>query len=122
MLRATLFGMKVDIKIQSISDIITNSSSEIFCRIQSDKLNEIFEILKPLFPNTDSEMGPYIYLEKDEEDYEEDYEDYYENSTPCITISFPSCFTGYEEFYAEGLINILNKYFGNENYSIKYGY
>ena len=117
MLEKTLFGMKIDIKIQSISDIITNSSSEVFCRIQSNQLIEIFEVLKPLFPNTDSEMGPIIYLEKE---YDEDYEN--EDATPYITINFPSGFTGYEEIYSEGLIAILDKYFGNENYSIQYGY
>lgn len=111
--------MKVDIKIQSISDIITNSSSEVFCRIQSDKLNEIFEILKPLFPNTDPEMGPYIHLE-DYEDYED--EEYYEDLIPCITINFPSSFTGYEEFYIKGLTAILDQFFGSKNYSIKYEY
>lgn len=114
MLEKTLFGMKVDIKIQSISDIITNSSSEVFCQIYSDRLNDMFEILKPLFPNKDSEIGPTIRLEKEE------YED--EDSTPRITINFPSSFTGYEEIYSEGLIAILDKYFGNENYSIRYGY
>ena len=109
--------MKIDIKIQSISDIITNSSSEIFCCIQSDKLNEVFEILKPLFPNIDPEMGPVIYSEKE---YDDDYEN--EDSKPYIIINFPSYFTGYEEIYSEGLISILDKYIGNENYSIQYGY
>lgn len=117
MLKKTRFGMKIDIKIQSISDIITNSSSEVFCRIQSDQLIEIFEVLKPLFPNIDSDIGPTIYLEKE---YDDDYEN--EDSTPCIIINFPSSFTGYEEFYSEGLTAILDKYFGNENYSIRYGY
>lgn len=106
--------MKVDIKIQSISDIITNSSSEVFCCIQSDQLIEIFEILKPLFPNTDSDIGPTIHLEK------ESYID--EDLTPCVTINFPNHFSGYEKFYSEGLTAILDKYFGNENYSIQYEY
>lgn len=44
----TVFGMKVDIKIQSISDIITNSSSEVYLKTCSgceDDLKEIIDIL-----------------------------------------------------------------------------
>lgn len=38
------------IPIQSFSDIITNSSSEIFCTISGADLDAIYELLKPLFP------------------------------------------------------------------------
>lgn len=44
----TVFGMKVDIKIQSISDIITNSSSEVYLRTWygcEDDLKEIIDAL-----------------------------------------------------------------------------
>ena len=36
--------------VQSASDVITNSSSSVFCRIESEKnLDTIYEMLKPLF-------------------------------------------------------------------------
>lgn len=106
-------GLTIVINIQTLGDVITNSSSEVFCWITSNRLNEIVEILKPLFPNTDSEMGPTLNV------YEEGYWD--EDSTPCISIDFPYGMEGYEEFYRRGLKAILDQYFGSENYSIKYG-
>ena len=39
----------ITIKIQSISDIITNSSSEVFCTITGKDIEAIAELLKPLF-------------------------------------------------------------------------
>ena len=81
MLLTMLCGVKIDIKVQSFGDVITNSSSEVFCTIHSDRLNEIVEILTPLFPNQDSEMGPTLHV------YEEGYRD--DDSTPCISIDFP---------------------------------
>lgn len=106
------FGVKIDIKTQTVSDLITNSSSEVFCRIQSDRLKEIIEILRPLFPNTDSEMGPTLcYWEEDQWD---------DNSPSLITIEFPYGMEGYEEFYKQGLKAVLDQYFGSENYSITY--
>lgn len=106
-------GLTIVIKLQSFGDVITNSSSEVFCWIHSDRLNEIVEILTPLFPNKDSEMGPTLNV------YEEGYWD--EDSTPCISIDFPYGMEGYEEFYRKGLTAILDQFFGSENYSIKYG-
>ena len=41
------FGLTIVIKLQSFGDVITNSSSEVFCCIYSDRLNEIVEILNP---------------------------------------------------------------------------
>ena len=47
--------------IQSTSDVITNSSSSVFCRIESEKnLDTIYEMLKPLFKGDyydECEMG-----------------------------------------------------------------
>lgn len=106
-------GLTIVIKLQSFGDVITNSSSEVFCWIHSDRLNEIVEILNPLFPNKDSEMGPVLNV------YEEGYWD--EDSTPCISIDFPYGMEGYEEFYRKGLTAILDQLLGSENYSIKYG-
>lgn len=107
-----LNGVIIDIKIQSFGDIITNSSSEVFCWIHSDRLNEIVEILNPLFPNKDSEMGPVLHV------YEEGYWD--DDSTSCISIDFPYGMEGYEEFYRRGLTAILDQILGSENYTITY--
>lgn len=38
--------------IQSFSDVVTNSSSEIFCTITGNDLDSIYELLKPLFPSS----------------------------------------------------------------------
>jgi hypothetical protein len=102
--------VKIGIKIQSFGDVITNSSSEVFCTIHSDRLNEIVEILIPLFPNKDSEMGPTLHV----------YEEGWEDSRPCISIDFPYGMEGYEEFYRKGLTAILDQFFGSENYTITY--
>ena len=112
MLLVMLCGVRIDIKVQSFGDVITNSSSEVFCTIHSDRLNEIVEILIPLFPNKDSEMGPTLHV------YEEGYRD--NDTTPCISIDFPYGMEGYEEFYRKGLTAILDQFFGSENYTITY--
>lgn len=104
--------MIIDIKIQSLSDLITNSSSEVFCRIFSDRLEEVVAILSPLFPNQDSEMGPTLsYWKQGEWD---------EDSPSFISIEFPLGVEGYEEFYKKGLEATLNQFFGSENYTITY--
>lgn len=53
------------IPVQSISDLITNSSSEIFCTITGNDLDSIYELLKPLFPSSYgySDMEPTLYME-----------------------------------------------------------
>lgn len=53
--------LKITFKVQSISDIITNSSSEVFLRIDSkdEKThNEIYKVMQELFPGNDYEMSP----------------------------------------------------------------
>ena len=57
--------MKIKINIQTVSDIITNSSSEVFCTITGQDIKAIKDIIIPLFPNTDSEMGPVAYLKEE---------------------------------------------------------
>ena len=105
--------MKIKIKIQSISDIITNSSSEVFCTIKGLDLNAIHEVLKPLFPNDDSEMGPTInYWREGEWD---------DDSEAFITIDMPYGLEGVSEFYKKGLEAILDKYFGG-HFNIEYDY
>lgn len=50
--------------IQSFSDVVTNSSSEIFCTITGNDLDSIYELLKPLFPSSYgySDMEPTLYM------------------------------------------------------------
>ena len=38
------------IPVQTVSDLITNSSSEIFCTITGDDLKAIYDLLKPILP------------------------------------------------------------------------
>lgn len=105
--------MKINIKIQSVSDIITNSSSEVFCTIKGLDLEVINEILKPLFPNDDSEMSPTIRYWKEGE--------WDEGSEAFITVDMPYGLEGVSGFYKAGLEAILDKYFGG-HYHIKYEY
>lgn len=52
--------------IQSISDIITNSSSEVFLEITSGEqsaLNTVFDLLKNYFPEDDADLYPVVNME-----------------------------------------------------------
>ena len=52
--------------IQSISDITTNSSSEVFLEITSGEqsaLNTIFDLLKNYFPEDDADLYPVVNME-----------------------------------------------------------
>ena len=106
----TVFGMNVDIKIQSISDIITNSSSEVFCKITGNNLDEIWSILQPLFPGVDSELEPVLrYYEDNEWD---------EGIPENIVLEFPYRLESVSEFYKAGLEAILK----DLNCNIEYEY
>lgn len=93
--------VKVSINIQSFSDVITNSSSEIFCTITGKDLRAIYELLKPLFPGCDSELEPVLY---DEDNIIQLWLPY--GDQPI-------------EFYRVGLEAVLDKYF-KDNYKIEY--
>lgn len=112
---------KIGIPIQSVSDLITNSSSEVFCRISSeDYLSEIWDLLAPIFTSDDSELAPEIV-----ERYLEDEKEYLSveeiKSLPYrwIEVEFPYCMSEAKEFYKAGLEAILSKNFG-EDYEITY--
>ena len=104
-------GVIIDIKVQSINNLITNSSSEVFCTITGQDIQAIYEILKPLFTEWDPELYPYISL------YEEN--EWNDGSPALISIHLPYGYSGVEEFYKEGLPAILDKYLGG-HYTIKY--
>ena len=103
----------VVIKVQSISDIITNSSSEVFCTITGKDLEVAYQVLKPFFPGEDSEMEPTMsYYEKGEWDDED--------SPPQVVIWMPYGFDGVTTFYRAGLKAFLDQVIGENNYSIDY--
>lgn len=91
------------IPVQSIGDLITNSSSEVFILDTGNDLDSIYELLKPLFPSSYgySDMEPTLYMEDG-----------------VITLWIP-----YGEqpvdFYRAGLEAILDKHF-KDNYKIEY--
>lgn len=112
----------LNIKVQSVSDIITNSSSEVFCRIESDNsLDLIKEILRPLFDSGD--YSPYITeVDLDDEEFEEWCSDW-ETRTPrkWLEVNMPYALTDTIEFYKAGLEAILANKVPND-YQIIYDY
>lgn len=50
----------IQINIQSVSDIITNSSSEVFCTITGKDTKSIYETLSPLFKG-DHDYAPFFF-------------------------------------------------------------
>ena len=113
--------VKIGIPIQSVSDIITNSSSEVFCIISSDDhLDEIWDLLSPMFISDDPEISPEIterYLE-DEKEYLS-MEEIKSLPYKWIEVGFPYSMSNAKDFYRAGLEAILSKNFG-EDYKIVY--
>lgn len=105
MLETMLCGMNLDIKIQSFGDVITNSSSEIFCTIESANIQEIYHILQPLFEDAYYDLDPTIHYNQEKE---------------VISVYLPYDFSRVGNFYRAGLEAILDRNIGNENYSISY--
>lgn len=99
-----------------MSDLITNSSSEVFCTITGNDLDAIWKVLNPLFPCFDDECGPTIELLEAGE-WGDD-----ETSPRMIHIRFPYYLDGVSDFYHMGLDHILDQYIGRDNYTIKYEY
>lgn len=95
------------IKIQSISGVITNSSSEVFCTIIGDDIKYIYEILQPLFTGNDIDLYPYVYYNEEEQNVE---------------VSLPYEFTNACNFYRAGLEAILDSQCSCNHYKIKYEY
>lgn len=94
--------LQLRINIQSFSDVITNSSSEIFCTITGNDLKAIYDLLKPILPGRDSDLEPTLHMEEN-----------------AITLWLPYGDSP-TEFYKAGLEAILDKYF-KDNYKIEYG-
>ena len=101
----------IQFNIQSVSDIITNSSSEVFCTITGKDTKSIYEVLSPLFKG-DPDYAPFL-------EYWEEGE--YDEDTPeMVQLNIPYSCSGVTEFYKAGMEALLDKYFGEGNYEISY--
>lgn len=109
-----------DIKIQSISDIITNSSSEVFCRIESaNYLIKIADLLCGAISssNYDPECEPVCRLmHKGKLGGDYDIDKFPEQ---WVEIEVPYGWSG-REFYTIALPAVLDKLVGENNYKITY--
>lgn len=110
--------MKIIINIQSISDLITNSSSELFCRIESDNIDSIYDLLYPIFGwDAEFEFDPVLTLrDKENLEYPENYKDYPDK---WIEIDMPYNLDKQLPFYKAGIDAILKEHFNNQ-YKIIY--
>lgn len=111
-----------DIKIQSVSDIITNSSSEVFCRIESDDyLVKIADLLSSAIGsnNYDPECEPVCRLRYKEDSYWYSDEEKSKLPSEWVEIEVPYSWTG-REFYTIALPAVLDKLVGENNYKIIY--
>lgn len=84
-------------KIISMSDIITNSSSEVFCRIKHpdpDILSHIYDLIYELFGyNQEYEITPVVDKDGD-----------------TVTIDLPYCLNDFTDFFRGGLEALLKDY------------
>ena len=124
--------LKIKFKIQSFSNIITNSSSELFAVIKdSTQLTEIQNILDNLFgwrQESEIDMCTYRYKKPTQEDLN-GYEWWSwlrkDDSKPkdfpeeWIEIEMPYGLSDYKTFYKTGLEALLKEKFGN-NFTIEY--
>ena len=109
--------MRMEIPIQSFSDLITNSSSEIFQTIEGSEetINKVFGILSPLFKDDswydeDIPTMRVLYKSKIEEDPEEyGFEDTDLSDLPeaLIEIWLPYGLDGCGEFFKAGIKALL---------------
>ena len=127
---AIVFGAIIDINmfkliipIQSLSDVVTNSSSELFCTIFSDtQLEQIYGLFDDLFGyNDDSELGPTARLiNKTDADYYQDEEEYASFPDSWIEIRLPYDSYDASSFYSAGIKAILKDKFPNSDYILNF--
>ena len=111
---------RIIVSIQSFGDIITNSSSEIFCTITGDAnvLDFIAELLSHVFDNYgDREIDPMFEYKNKEDVYSEDYTKEELNNMPNRFIEITLPYGCNEKFYRAGLLAILGE---SENIKGKY--
>ena len=108
------------VSIQSFGDIITNSSSEIFCTItgDADVLDFIADLLSHVFDNYgDREIDPLFEYKIKEDMYSEGYTKEELNNVPDRYIEITLPYGCNEKFYRAGLLAILGE---SENIKGKY--
>lgn len=123
--------IKFKVKIQSFSDIITNSSSELFAVIKSDDLLEdIYEVLYNLF-GLNQEYELTMCVEKYKCPTQEELNNYWycglnqfvtkvnEYPDKWIEINMPYRLEEFKTFYKVGLEAMLKEKFG-DNFTIEY--
>lgn len=106
---------RIIIPIQSLSDVVTNSSSELFCTIFSDtQLEEIYELFDDLFGhNKYSEEGLTVRLINKSDDYCYQEEDYNKFPESWIEINIPYSSFDASSFYEAGIRAILTDKFSD---------
>lgn len=112
------------INIQSISDIITNSSSETFCRISSQNdLLRIYEFLQEIFPRGDYEIDPIVDLRTIDGDWieEDDIKDG-DYANLSVAIEVPYHMNGMCNLLEHGLEPMLKDKFPNSDFKIDFEY
>lgn len=112
--------MKYVINIQSLSDLITNSSSETFCKITSDDqtIFLIENLLSPLFGD-EYEYDVVLRMRYKEDVDPKWYNDYDSFPEQWLEIEMPYGLSEQEAFYKAGLEAILEQSFAGQ-YHITY--
>lgn len=102
--------VKIIIPVQSMSDVITNSSSELFCTIFSDKhLDDIYEFFRDIIGVGYSDESLSVHIEHKDEYYDEEcYKDYPDN---WIEIHMPYDYCNVSNILQVGLKAILENKF-----------
>lgn len=106
--------MKIIIPIQSVSDVVTNSSSELFCTIFSEtQAEDIYKLFEDIFGyNTDSDLGPVVYLvHKSDDDYYQEDERYASFPESWVEIHTPYEAVDHSAFYTAGIKALLKEHF-----------
>lgn len=115
---------RILIPIQSISDIITNSSSETFCVITSENdklLDNIHQILSPFFfSETYSEDEITLDIVYKEDGWEDGWEDEKDLPDRWLAISIPYGISNIDCLLRVALDAILSKQFPDGGYRIEY--
>jgi len=104
----------VKINIQSFSDIITNSSSELFCKVHANKeeLGEIEYVLNSIFKDCDTEADIRDYT------YNDDYKEI--KCKPYVKFDL-GYHVGLDNDIVKVVIeSVLDKKIGKDNYTIEY--
>ena len=116
------------IKIQTISDIITNSSSEVFCVVHSTNrefIDELYSQLDAIYGwNQESERTPVIEYQgqNDHDSWEYDRQEGYESREPevdktTISIEMPYCMRKGIAYHRAGIEALVNE--GKKKYKVK---